>query len=647
MKISTILDQIDTGSIALPVFQRGYVWNRDQVRNLMRSLYHRYPVGSLIVWNTKTENAKVKGDGNLANGNVDLLLDGQQRITSLYGIVRGHPPKFFDGNARAFTDLFFDLEDEVFEFYAPLKMKNQPRWLDVTAIMKGGIGTFVQQVAVHYSQDPKLNDYLGRLTTKLAGIKDIDLHPEKVTGADKTIEVVVDIFNEVNKGGTKLSQGDLALAKICATWPEARQEMKDVLAKWQQAGFNFSLDWLLRNVNAIVNGEAIFTKLADSDAATFQAGIVSAEKAGNYLLNLISGRLGLDHDRVLGGRYAFPVMSRYLTLRGGQLSDAVEQDRLLYWYVQALLWGRFSGSTESVLNQDLRLIKNDAGDLDRLINQLKLSRGELTVRPQDFAGYGQGGRFYPLLYLLTRVCGACDWGNNLPLTAHLLGKTSGLEVHHIFPKALLYKHANKYTQAEVNAIANFCFLTKTTNLKISDREPEIYFAEIEKNYPGALASQWIPMDQTLWKLENYRDFLAERRLLLAHAANNFLEPLGSGQVTSSAAPPAVFSTTAPPIAASADSDDEELLKLGIAVEQQGYPGPEISWELAGSNQPPLTADLAWPAGVQQGLSVPLALVRDDSAAQQAFQAAGFRVCLSVADLQAYLQKEIGLAIASA
>src|SRR6266508_6734880 len=88
-------------------FQRGYVCNRDQVRGLMQSLYRKVPVGSLLVWVTKTETANARGDGTLTPGSVKLLLDGQQRITSLYGIIRGQPPKFFDGNADTFTGLYF------------------------------------------------------------------------------------------------------------------------------------------------------------------------------------------------------------------------------------------------------------------------------------------------------------------------------------------------------------------------------------------------------------------------------------------------------------------------------------------------------------------------------------------------------------
>ena len=126
MKIQTILDHVDLRARALPKFQRGYVWNRDQVRGLMHSLYYKHPVGSLLVWVTKAETAHSRGESNLPPGSVKLIRDGQQRIKSLYGIVRGKPPKFFDGNAQAFTGLYFHLDDEIFEFYAPMKMKRDP-----------------------------------------------------------------------------------------------------------------------------------------------------------------------------------------------------------------------------------------------------------------------------------------------------------------------------------------------------------------------------------------------------------------------------------------------------------------------------------------------------------------------------------------
>jgi uncharacterized protein with ParB-like and HNH nuclease domain len=119
MRISTVLDKIDEGAMALPEFQRGYVWSRAQVRGLMQSLYRRYPVGGLLTWLTRTETAEARGSGKLQPGYVSLLLDGQQRMTSLYGIVRGRPPRFFEGNVDAFTGLRFHLAEESFEFSSP------------------------------------------------------------------------------------------------------------------------------------------------------------------------------------------------------------------------------------------------------------------------------------------------------------------------------------------------------------------------------------------------------------------------------------------------------------------------------------------------------------------------------------------------
>ncbi|HEU5330445.1 MAG TPA: DUF262 domain-containing protein [Thermomicrobiales bacterium] len=641
MQIETILSQIDLGAMALPEFQRGYVWNRDQVRRLMLSLYRRYPVGSLLVWVTRTDSAAAKGDAQLQPGYVKLLLDGQQRMTSLYGIVRGTPPPFFDGNPTAFTGLYFHLEDETFEFYAPLKMKDNPLWIDVTELMQNGVAPAIAQLF----SDPALaahpKRYIERLNA-IHGILKIDLHIEEVSGTDKTVDIVVEIFNNVNSGGTKLSKGDLALAKICAAWPEARNEMKATLARWAQARYDFELDWLLRNINTIVTGEALFSALKDVTVPAFEDGLRQAEAAVNYLLNMIAGRLGLDHDRVLGGRYAFPVMSRYLMQRGGKLKDVHEQNHLLYWYIHSFLWGRFTGSTESVINQDLRITDVlDDGTLDRLIEQLRRWRGDLVVRPTDFSGFGLGARFYPLLYLLTRVYGARDWGTGLPLSANLLGKLSTLQVHHIFPRALLYKHG--YNRAEVNSLANFCFLTQTTNLDISDTPPAIYFAQVEAMQPGALASQWAPLDRALWQIDRYRDFLKARQELLANAANTYLEQLLTGAVATTTANYATAISARPAVVTEELAEEEEIRQLGAWMAERQLPAPELDYEIADPDTGAVRAiiDAAWPKGIQEGYSQPVALLlNEEKSTETQVSEAGYRYFTTTAALRSYVENEI-------
>ena len=650
MKISTILDHIDSGTMALPEFQRGYVWNRDQVRGLMDSLYRRHPVGSLLVWVTGSDKAHHRGGGALSPGVVKLLLDGQQRITSLYGIIRGKPPQFFDGNAQAFAGLFFHLDKQEFAFYSPVFMKDDPLWVDVTALMQAGndgLGAHVAKLAVLPGAAAKVGEYVGRLSGIL-GIRDIVLHAEEVTGADKSIDVVVDIFNRVNSGGTKLSSGDLALAKICAEWPDARTKMKAALKKWKGADYHFNLDWLLRNINTVITGEAKFAKLHDVDATQIQDGLVRGEKAIDKALNLIGGRLGLDHDRVLFGQYAIPVLTHYIDRRGAM--DAVEQDRLLFWFLHSAMWGRFSGSTESVIDKDLKVIEKLDGGLDRLIGELRLWHGGLKVVPGHFGGWSLGARFYPVLYMLTRVHQARDWGSGIPLKQNLLGKMSQLEVHHIFPKAQLYK--NGYSRSQVNAVANFCFQTKGTNLNIGSKKPAHYFVDIEAKHPGALGSQWIPMDPELWKIENYGAFLEARQGLLANASNAFLDELAHGAVkhadetsaiVAEATDTAAEITSKIPGGVEGEEEEQALLTLNDWVEKTGLPRGLCPYEAVDptTGTPVALFDLAWPNGLQEGLSQPVAvLLNEAKATLDVANAHGFRYFTTVADFKHYVHTEV-------
>lgn len=640
MRINTILDQVDLGAMALPEFQRGYVWTRTQVRGLMHSLYRRHPVGSLFIWKTRSDTAAARGEGQVQPGFVSLLLDGQQRVTSLYGLIRGTPPPFFEGTESAFTDLRFNLDDETFEFYAPVKMRDDPRWVDVTVALRDGPSELIGALTQELPGRPRLGDYLARIQ-RLHDVREVDLHLEEVTGEEKTVDVVVDIFNRVNSGGTKLSKGDLALAKICARWPDAREAMHDRLARWRSAGYEFSLDWLLRNVNAIVAGRAEFSALSDLETARFQDGLAQAERAVDTTLNLITTRLGLDHDRVLGSRGAFPLISRLLADRGFRLRDAEEANGVLYWYVHCSLWGRYAGSTETVLNRDLEAIRSASDDpAPALIEVLEQWRGDLTVRANDFAAWSVGARFYPLLYLLTRVQPARDWGNGLELQENLLGAHAALELHHIFPKARLYEAG--YDRPQVNALANFTFLTMETNREVSDADPAEYVPRYEERHPGSIASHWIPLDPELWRVENYPAFLEARRELLADAANDFLRSLRAGELPVVEAEPGEAASR-PAVVAAPDQEARQIDEVSEWVASLGLAAGEKDYELIdeASREVDAILDLAWAAGVQAGLSPPIALLLNEGAeVEEAAGRHGFRFFTSVGELRSYIRTEI-------
>jgi hypothetical protein len=336
-------------------------------------------------------------------------------------------------------------------------------------------------------------------------------------------------------------------------------------------------------------------------------------------------------------------MVRYLDAKGGVLNEE-ERDKLLFWFVQAGMWGRFSGSVETKIDEDLEALKDNGDSLDRLLELLRLWRGGgLRVESGHFTGWSMGARFYPVLYLLTRMGEARDLCTGLPLRSELLGRMNKLEVHHVFPKAQLYKL--KYAKADVNALANFCFLTKDCNLKISDRPPHEYFPEVEANHPGALASQWIPSDPHLWNGENYQEFLAARRELLAAEANKRLADLLHGDTRWLEVAAQPTAAEAPIVIGGITSEDEELTLENLRqwVESQGLPAGVLAFDYtdADSGEQLAVFDLAWPAGLQEELSEPVAvLLNEDSQTLGLASAAGFRCFTSELEFRHYVEREI-------
>lgn len=336
------------------------------------------------------------------------------------------------------------------------------------------------------------------------------------------------------------------------------------------------------------------------------------------------------------GRYATPVITRLLHLNGGGFTDSSHRDKVLYWYVHSALWGRFSGSTETVLQQDYEAVER--GGVDALIATLERVRGgRLSIGPDDFGGATRGSRFYPMLYLLTRVDGARDFGSGLELRAELLGKLTSLQVHHIFPKALLRKHG--LDRNEINAIANFCFLTQDTNLKIGKRDPAEYLPEVQSKHPGVLESQWIPTDPDLWRVDRYLDFLAARRELLAASAQRFLESLRNPDVPHEEAALERLQVVDEVID---DPRAEQVRSLISELEGRGFATPRVDAEIPD----PVTgvelavAEAFWPDGLQSGMGDPVVLELDaDDADLPRLEELGYKVFTSVDALLGFVENE--------
>ena len=277
-----------------------------------------------------------------------------------------------------------------------------------------------------------------------------------------------------------------------------------------------------------------------------------------------------------------------------------------------------------------------------MIQELDRWRGTLAVRPDDFDSWSVGARFYPMLYVLSRVGGARDLGNGLQLSAGMLGAESRLHLHHIFPKARLYEV--EYTMSQVNALGNFCFLTAHSNLVISASDPAVYLAEVEAAQPGVLASQWIPTDPDLWRIERYPEFLAARRALLAAAANELLESLHSGtQGDESDVPDRALPPRSP---APEYGEEPVLVELMQLARDLAIALPELHFEVIDDTGALMVmADLAWPEGIQPGRNEPVAfLLERDPEWEARLSELGYRFFVNKEHLVWHLEEVLGLDI---
>ena len=300
--IQELLSQIGRGEILLPEFQRGYVWNRDQVRALMQSLYRRHPTGHLLIWRTYKPSL-VRGTETPHDGHSLLLLDGQQRLTTLYVLFKGEAPRFYEGESL-FFDLHFNVQTEEFRFWQKSRMEKNPAWIGVHEFLNEGLTALLGRIN-SLDEDRRLiiQENLSRLAA-LDRVRDYTYTVDQVSGDDFNLDDVVDIFNRVNSSGTSLTKADLAVAHVCSIWPEARAELRAFSAKMDERGFGVDLNFLVRCMVGVATGsvmlEGSFTR---TPASTLQTAWQAMQPAFEHLVSV------LRHEAFIGASAILPTIN--------------------------------------------------------------------------------------------------------------------------------------------------------------------------------------------------------------------------------------------------------------------------------------------------------------------------------------------------
>ena len=545
MKISTTLDKIDEYQLFVPAFQREYVWKRDDAKQLLDSLIKEYPTGTMLTWETNhPPELKGKHKYNEKQGAVRILLDGQQRITTLYMLIRGTIPPYYSVSEimNDTRGLYVNIETLELAYYAKLKMEKDPRWQNITDIFQRKVrskdivrGLEDQGETVDRLRDDLIDDHMRRIEN----ILDRDF-PEQTIPIRATVREAIDIFYKVNASGVSLTDAELALAQISGYWPQARDIFKAKLAELEKDGFVFKLDFIvyvllgclyhmgsdMRKLHGIENHDAIMIAWNRLDKNVL-----------DYVLSLLRSKAYVDHTSEINSVYALIPIIVYCFDKGDTHLTDKEIRKMVKWFYYSQIRTRYISQLPQKLDRDLRVVAESESPFDELLKVIEEER-RLEITPEEFVGRAISHPLFGLMKWYFKSKGAVCLTTGVSLQKNM-GKKYQLENDHIFPYSRLkdagYGKNNRVKYQLAQELTNRAIITQRANRMKSDTAASDFLAEVRGRFPKALALQCIPDDTDLWQIENYEAFLSARRQMLAQQFNDYLNGLTTTEETSSPA----------------------------------------------------------------------------------------------------------------
>ena len=541
MKISTILEKIDENQLFVPAFQREYVWKRDDAKQLIDSLIKEYPTGTMLTWETSNP-PELKGPHkyNENQGAVKLLLDGQQRVTTLYMLIRGViPPYYSEQEIMEDTrNLFVQLETLELSYYMKTRMETNPLWQNITHVFQRNIRARDVVRNLEEKGETVTRERQDRIDDNTRAIENILARdfPEQTIPVKASIREAIDIFYKVNASGVALTDAELALAQISGYWPQARDRFKAKLAALEKEGFVFKLDFIVYVLlGCLYHLGSDMKKLHDAEnSEKIRAAWDRLEKQVlDYVVNLMRTNAFVDHTDEINSPYALvPIIAYCFDKKGTHLTDA-EIRKMVKWFFYSQVRTRYVSQLPQKLDRDLRTVAESPQPFDALL-QVIAEENRLEILPAEFVGRAIQHPLFSMVRWYLKSRGAVCFTTGMSLRRNM-GSKYQLERDHIFPYSKLkevgYGEGNRVKYALAQELTNRAFLTQVANRGKAAAQAADYLAEVKQKFPKALELQCIPEDPELWKIENYEQFLEERRKMLAKNLNGFLNKITATEET--------------------------------------------------------------------------------------------------------------------
>lgn len=521
-EIQSLVADIRDGKLLLPEMQRPYVWKSTQVRDLFDSLYHEYPSGQLLVWETDELPATGNRQASIENLSTEqrrpqLLLDGQQRLTSLAAIMLGKPLKVRD--TPRLIDIAFNVYSEKFEVSGP-RQRGQTGWISLVKFFTEGVMPVFLDLKLDYNT-PETKEVLEHLN-KLDNIKKYKYRVnvlERLSYAE-----VTHIFVRTNSGGTTLGYADLALAQVSSRWQGVTEELGKYQKHLAKQGLEVDYGLLLRAIVVLLTGQSRFIRFfrGDKQEVTIDELQTAWKRAKNALdqsVSFLVNNCMIDRLEMLPTRSILMPLVAFFDRYSISVSNTQLQE-LQRWVYMALIWSRYSGSSETAMDQDIAALASGQPIKAMIQNIEDVVSHQRLVTERELQGQLKNSPYMLMAYILARRAGAQDWFNGV-----VIGKGSSQQgdFYQIFPKSLLGQRYDLRKDSRiVDQVANLVFLAAPVAKNLANRPPTKYLTDIEEQ---RLRAQYIPLQPDLWEIDKFEEFMLHRRKLLADAINQLLQSL--------------------------------------------------------------------------------------------------------------------------
>jgi hypothetical protein len=571
--LSKLLHDIDHGDIGLPDIQRPFVWKPTQVRDLFDSMYRGFPVGYLLFWaNDSMKGVKPIGTDAKQSPPRLLIVDGQQRLTSLYAVLKG-VPVLDDQYRKSALRIAFHPPTERFEV-ADAAIAKDPEFVpDISDLWKSKKNSYkaVSEYVSRLRESRTVSDEQEEsYASAIDHLYDLLNYPFTAMEISSSVdeEKVAEIFVRINSKGVQLNQGDFILTLLSVFWDDGRHQLEEFSRRSKHlsddhkpSSFNHILQpdpdqllrveiaygfhrAVLRNVYSVLRGKDLETGRFSASKRDEQFAIL--KEAQRATLDLTNWHEFLKAIAAAGYRSRGMIMSRnallyaYALFLIGRERLHVDSNRLrrliARWFFASAVAARFSGSFESMMESELtalRDIKDIAGfeaNINHTVDVTLTNDFWNVMLPDELAtSAARTPSLYayhaalcvlksPVLFSAMTVWELCD-----PV---IHGKKANLERHHLFPKGYL-KALGISDRKMMNQIANQTLLEWPDNIKISSKAPRDYVPALRDRIS---TDQWERMQQdhalpdNWWEME-YEDFLAQRRQLMSGVVRRAYEAL--------------------------------------------------------------------------------------------------------------------------